>query len=84
MSKKNLRWWASVLHRTLAPIHRAEPTITMFTDACGYGWGAIVGDARAQGHFLPFEQHYSINTQMSSYLLQIQEFSAYFFAGSMS
>ena len=62
-ARKNLKWWARIIHNTSAPIHHDDPVITMYTDASYYGWGAVCGKFRAQGKFLPHELHYSISTK---------------------
>ena len=62
-SKKNIKWWCSILHHTSAPIRRQDPQMIMFTDASYYGWGAVCGKFKAQGKFLPHALGYSINTK---------------------
>ena len=62
-SIRNLKWWAKIIFHTSAPIHRGQPVVTLFTDASGYGWGAVCGRYKAQGKFMPWEREFSINTK---------------------
>ena len=59
---EDIRWWMTALPHTWAPIHR-PPQITIYCDACTYGYRGMCEGLMTQGHFLPEEQDCSINTK---------------------
>ena len=42
---------------------QTPPQITIYCDACTYGYGGVCEGLMTQGHFLPEEQDCSINTK---------------------
>ena len=48
---RDLHWWISNLPNAIAPIRRKNLEITVFSDACDYGWGMVVNGITANGHF---------------------------------
>ena len=60
---RELKWWYKILPNSSVPISRDLPTVTIFTDASSYGWGACCYGQIAQGFFTLEEQQYSINTK---------------------
>ena len=58
-----LKWWLSNLPNSIAPIHRPNPHLTVFSDACSTRWGGYFQGQYAQGHFSEGELPLSINTK---------------------
>ena len=59
----DLSWWISHLPHAIAPVRRNNPEITVYSDACDYGWGMVVNGVIANGHFSEKELPLSINTK---------------------
>ena len=41
-AKADIRWWAENVLDAWSPINRGLPSMTLTTDASGYGWGAVL------------------------------------------
>ena len=73
---KDINWWISVLPHTWALIHHPLPKITIFCDACSYGYGGVCDSLMTQGHFDPEFKSASINTkECLAVLYSVQAFA---------
>ena len=48
---KDICWWRDYVQESWAPIIRGNPDVTLTTDACCTGWGAVRGEIRTGGLF---------------------------------
>ena len=62
-AKCDIHWWLHTLPHTWAPIKRGPPSVTIFCDACTYGYGGVCNGLMTQGHFCGTEKLQSINTK---------------------
>ena len=60
---RDVHWWLHTLPHTWAPIKRPLPSVTIFCDACSYGYGGVCDGLMTQGHFRSDEKRQSINTK---------------------
>ena len=58
-----LDWWIENLPNSISPIHRPNPHLSLYTDACSYGWGSFMNGQFANGYFSEKEKDLSINTK---------------------
>ena len=48
-SRNELKWWITSLPNSYKRIDHGKPNVTISTDACTIGWGAISGNSKTQG-----------------------------------
>ena len=48
-AREELEWWINNVHTASNPVQRAEPTVTLKTDAFKLGWGGIVQEHSTGG-----------------------------------
>ena len=58
-----VRWWLHNLQFSTAPIRRDNPTIVLYSDASGYGYGSFCEGEYCQGFFSEKELPLSINSK---------------------
>ena len=56
-------WWLQNVPRAKRSIRKPNPDVVLYTDASSYGWGAILNNMKANGHFSFKEKDFSINTK---------------------
>ena len=64
-AKTDLQWWLSNLDHLFAPVRRAAPDFTVYTDASKLGWGYYLpaADRKGGGRWSEEEQQCHINEQ---------------------
>ena len=60
-AKSDIIWWEKNIIESSNEIYNGLPAITLTTDACPTGWGAVTRGNRTSGIFSAFEQDQHIN-----------------------
>ena len=58
---KDVQWWQSNILHSFETLEKGNPKLTIQTDACKSGWGAVCGSKRTHGIFSESERKSSIN-----------------------
>ena len=73
-AREELEWWINNIHTAFNPIQRAEPTITLKTDASKLGWGNIVQDLSTGGLWSVGEAEHINYLEMLAVFLCLKSF----------
>lgn len=61
-ARNDILWWKNNIVDSFSPIIKENPTVTLYTDASSFGWGAKCGIEKCGGQFSPQECKFHINT----------------------
>ena len=60
-SRSEIAWWVNNVDSSFKPIFQGDPDLTLTTDACTSGWGAVYGAHKTGGLWNVEEQAFHIN-----------------------
>ena len=60
-SRLEIAWWVNNVDSSFKPIFQGDPDLTLTTDACTSGWGAVYGAHKTGGLWNVEEQAFHIN-----------------------